>query len=393
MQNSNQKTGLFGLEGAKQATKIQKFNTKLQNYDTSGLKLLPLKTAKPGRIYDDAINCRESSLDRNSQTPLTKKTYNKSNLINIDVFKNKISKLSSRHKYYQLISNISLVIDGLYNFFICEGAHGAGKTTLIKSILESKELVENVDYVRVTGVMSTLAMYNLLEQYKKDKIIILDDVVNSIKEERAVEILKAATDDKKIRTIQYRTTKGQVEEEFEFNSSVIVFTNNPISKKHAALKDRGFFQKLHLSTNEKLEYIKEFFINANLEYANEATTEQRLYVLNCLHRMVDNGYTEFTCRTYIQLLVKFIADEQAFEAVVSEICKLTNESRLRMIMHKYQGEKSRWLELFKEQTGKSQSTYQKTLKRIKEDMDLQTYKSLANNNELLRKEIRNGSKN
>ena len=294
-------------------------------------------------------------------------------LTSLQKLKQKLGEISCGAKYLSFISDAELVIDQKCYLMIIEGDHGAGKTTILRTVLNDKGKVQNLDYIIVSGNITPRALYELLYDYKdKNKIICFDDCLSILKNPISAELVKAAADNKSTRTVTYRTTTdSSIPQSFQFEASVIIFTNTPLDNSNAPLKDRGFFKRLRLKPFEKLEYIKTFLLDKSLmhESLENVTDKEIQHVLTRLEEVVSIGATNFTCRTFEQLLTRYhYAPETLEEALFDLIDTDSKEAILLSVMKEHTGKPKIWKQKFLE-TGKFKDrSYEYALQNLKENL-------------------------
>ena len=155
---------------------------------------------------------------------------------------------------------------------IVTGPPGVGKSFGVEEVLSKHDLLADVannsklkKYEVVKGAMSALGLYSKLYEYKDAKsILVFDDCDSVLQDELSLNILKAALDSSKKRTIHWNTdsrllrTEG-VPNSFEFKGGAIFITNikfeNVRSKKlqdHlGALESRCHYLDLTIDTERE----------------------------------------------------------------------------------------------------------------------------------------------
>jgi len=142
---------------------------------------------------------------------------------------------------------------------ICHSKAGLGKTyNTIKILKKHKK-----EYIYNSGVTTAVALYKLLQD-NNDKIIILDDIETIFKDERIINILKAAlweVDGQ--RTISYKSSAKTLEdykESFIYTGGIIILANEIKGKNdesYKALMSRCLKYELNYTYNEILLLSKE----------------------------------------------------------------------------------------------------------------------------------------
>ena len=138
---------------------------------------------------------------------------------------------------------------GAFNSLFISGRAGTGKTYNVERALRDEGLVEDEDYVLVSGAASVIMMYKKFFQYRNGTLV-FDDCDAVFRDENGRNLMKAALDTKAIRKISYlKKTKavydpkdvdaeeefnlqeaGIVPNSFEFAGRVIFISNLPKDK-------------------------------------------------------------------------------------------------------------------------------------------------------------------
>jgi DNA-binding NarL/FixJ family response regulator len=160
---------------------------------------------------------------------------------------------------------------------IVTGPPGVGKSFGVEEVLSKEDLFNTLGnkrpkYEIVKGAMSAIGLYSKLYHYsEKGNVIVFDDCDSVLLDDLSLNILKAALDSSKKRTISWNTDSRMLRQEgvpdkFEFKAGAIFITNikfeNVRSKKlqdHlAALESRCHYIDLQMDTDrEKVLRIKQ----------------------------------------------------------------------------------------------------------------------------------------
>jgi hypothetical protein len=160
---------------------------------------------------------------------------------------------------------------------IVSGPPGVGKSHGVEKVLGKHDLIATLGdtpskYQVVKGAMSAIGLYCKLFNYAdKDNVLVFDDCDSVFSDELSLNILKAALDSKKNRTIHWNTDSFKLRPEgvpdsFTFRGSAIFITNikfdNVKSKKMrdhlTALESRCHYIDLTIDTDrEKMLRIKQ----------------------------------------------------------------------------------------------------------------------------------------
>ncbi|MGY8864436.1 MAG: ATP-binding protein [Methylophagaceae bacterium] len=160
---------------------------------------------------------------------------------------------------------------------IVSGPPGVGKSHGVEKVLGKHDLIADIAgtpsrYQVVKGAMSAIGLYCKLFNYAdKDNVLVFDDCDSVFSDELSLNILKAALDSKKNRTIHWNTDSFKLRNEgvpdsFTFRGSAIFITNikfdNVKSAKMrdhlTALESRCHYIDLTIDTDrEKMLRIKQ----------------------------------------------------------------------------------------------------------------------------------------
>ena len=170
---------------------------------------------------------------------------------------------------------------------IVSGAPGVGKSFGVEKVLSKHNLMADIandeklkKYEVVKGAMSAIGLYSKLYEYSAEKcILVFDDCDSVLLDDLSLNILKAALDTSKKRTIHWNTDSRLLRQEgvpnsFEFKGGAIFITNinfqNIKSKKlqdHLmALESRCHYIDLTIhSEREKMLRIRQIVSDGMLQ--------------------------------------------------------------------------------------------------------------------------------
>jgi hypothetical protein len=179
---------------------------------------------------------------------------------------------------------------------IVSGAPGVGKSFGVEKVLGKHDLMANIandeklkKYEIVKGAMSAIGLYSKLYEFSAEKnILVFDDCDSVLLDDLSLNILKAALDTSKKRTIHWNTDSRLLRSEgvpnsFEFKGGAIFITNinfqNIKSKKlqdHLqALESRCHYIDLTIHTErEKMLRIKQIVGDGMLAEYDFSAEEQ-----------------------------------------------------------------------------------------------------------------------
>ncbi len=201
-----------------------------------------------------------------------------------------------RERFEILDDMTRAVKKGAVRAMIVSGAPGVGKSFGVEKVLSKHGVMADIagdeklkKYEIVKGAMSAIGLYSKLYEYSGEKnILVFDDCDSVLLDDLSLNILKAALDTSKKRTIHWNTDSRLLRSEgvpnsFEFKGGAIFITNinfqNIKSKKlqdHLmALESRCHFLDLTFhSEREKMLRIRQIVADGMLEEYDFTAEEQ-----------------------------------------------------------------------------------------------------------------------
>jgi len=189
-----------------------------------------------------------------------------------------------RERFDMLKDMTKAVKKGDVRAMIVSGPPGVGKSHGVEEVLERYDTLTSLGasqkYDVVKGAMSPIGLYVKLFNYKdKDNVLVFDDCDAIFEEPLALNILKAALDSKKKRTIHWNTDSFKLRNEgvpdsFEFKGSAIFITNldfrdvksKKIRSHLEALESRCHYMDLTIkSERDKMLRIKQVIMDGMLD--------------------------------------------------------------------------------------------------------------------------------
>lgn len=189
-------------------------------------------------------------------------------------------------------------VDGSVRAMIVVGPPGVGKSFGVEKVLDKSAMFDKIGGTRVRyeivkGAMSAIGLYCKLYNYSDaGNVLVFDDCDSVLMDELSLNILKAALDSSKKRTICWNTDSRMLRQEgvpdrFEFKGSAIFITNIKFEnvrsaklKDHlGALESRCHYLDLTLdTTRDKMLRIKQIMMDGMLDaYEFEEGAKQELY--------------------------------------------------------------------------------------------------------------------
>lgn len=269
--------------------------------------------------------------------------------------------------YWKLRSYVSMLTDGVFDSLAVVAAPGIGKTYQISSALE-RDVGEH-NYVKVSGYCSPLSLYHKLYE-ARGGVLFLDDVSGIPKDERSIELLKAATDTQDgDRVVSWESTSGKVEcpNSFVFDGSIImVFNQVPDSDMLKPLYDRSMDYRLTFTYAERLHIMREVakvpYKDLDLSYA------ERMEAIDFIEENTGPG-DDVSLRTMDKVFKIRVGDPDRWTELAEDQVNPDQELQIvRQLLedHDVMGDA---VAEFKSITDQSRATFYRRKKEIVEDAD------------------------
>lgn len=192
------------------------------------------------------------------------------------------------------------IVKGAFNALFVAGRGGIGKTETIERTLSKLGLQDGKGYFKVSGAASPIGIYATLYRNRKE-IILFDDSDGALADVNARNIIKAATDTKKVRKLSWNKKssfmynpdlEGEEDDEdqetgeerypthFEFTGRVIFISNLPLHKldPDGAIRTRAFIINIDPTEEELYTFMEKILGDIRLE-SGSLTSAQRDKVL------------------------------------------------------------------------------------------------------------------
>lgn len=168
-------------------------------------------------------------------------------------------------KHLILKKFISGISKGYGTSLIVVSPAGYGKTETTIEAMKEMNFVEGRDYIYTSNYITPLELYKLLEKVnrlKEPRILILDDCEETLRNKRAIGLLRSAlweTPLGKRKVFWISGTHRIKHTEFDFIGRVIILLNEMKTKSPIvnALKDRSFFYEIKMDKQEILGLIEQ----------------------------------------------------------------------------------------------------------------------------------------
>jgi hypothetical protein len=238
-----------------------------------------------------AADCATTSIEANYETPKRKEKT-----MQLETDEQAIERIRERFDILEEMTEGA--VDGTVRAMIVVGPPGVGKSFGVEKVLDKSAMFDKIGgrrprYEVVKGAMSAIGLYCKLYNYSGEgNVLVFDDCDSVLMDELSLNILKAALDSSKKRTICWNTDSRMLRSEgvpdkFEFKGSAIFITNIKFEnvrsaklKDHlGALESRCHYLDLTLdTTRDKMLRIKQIMLDGMLDsYEFEDGAKQELY--------------------------------------------------------------------------------------------------------------------
>lgn len=188
---------------------------------------------------------------------------------------------------------------------IC-GPGGLGKSYTVFDCLRRVGMEEctngvDGDFFVIKGFSTPKSLYRLMYE-NRDKVLVFDDCDSILKNETAVNILKAGLDSNPVRTVSWMTERGGGESEdslptrFDFVGKIIFISNLSLEKVPQAIQSRAQYVDVSMSQAQKLERMRGI-IN---DLKPDMPLPEKVEVLNFLEEFKD-GIRDLNIRTFLKV--------------------------------------------------------------------------------------------
>jgi hypothetical protein len=214
---------------------------------------------------------------------------------------------------------------------IVSGPPGVGKSHGVEEVLDRYETMEALGgrktHEVIKGATSAIGLYcKLYKNADKGKVVVFDDCDSIFNDELSLNILKAALDSKKVRTINWNTDSFKLRNEgvpdsFRFEASAIFITNLKFDKvkgklrEHLeALESRCHYMDLTIDTDkEKMLRIKQVTDDGMLDaYDIEDPVKEEIMDFIDVNK---NKLRELSLRTVLKVADLAVAFPDKWEAM------------------------------------------------------------------------------
>jgi hypothetical protein len=254
-----------------------------------------------------------------------------------------IARLGER---FQILTEMTKAVkSGDVRAMIVSGPPGVGKSFGVEKVLSKHDVFATVaddqklkKYEVVKGAMSAIGLYSKLYHFADRKnVLVFDDCDSILLDDLSLNILKAALDSSKKRTISWNTDSSLLRREgvpdsFEFKGGAIFITNIKFdhvkSKKlrdHLeALESRCHYLDLTIdTTREKLLRIEQVVTECGMLDEYELEDYQKLEVVDFVKTNADR-VRELSLRTVLKIADLRVSFPDKWRAVADMTCMRTS---------------------------------------------------------------------
>jgi hypothetical protein len=250
------------------------------------VKVTSMRDVEPA----SAADCATTSIEANYDSPKKKEAK----MIESD--EQAIERIRERFDILEEMTEGA--VDGSVRAMIVVGPPGVGKSFGVEKVLNKAAMFDKIGgkrprYEVVKGAMSAIGLYCKLYNYSDEgNVLVFDDCDSILLDDLSLNILKAALDSSKKRTISWNTDSRMLRSEgvpdkFDFKGSAIFITNIKFEHvKSAKLKDhltalesRCHYLDLTMdTTRDKMLRIKQITMDGMLDhYEFEEGATQEIY--------------------------------------------------------------------------------------------------------------------
>ena len=268
--------------------------------------------------------------------------------------------------FYRSLENyVRMVTGGYSNLLVLDAAGGLGKTYNIKRVLRNEKAED--EWTHTKGFTTPIELFKTLYMaQEEDHILFLDDISGISKNQKALDLLKAATDTEgEENWVEYRSSRGiehprtgePLPQTFCFRGRIIMsFNDTPDSPDFDAFVDRGTYYRMDLDYDDRMSLIREI---AKLDDFSPLSVTEQQETAEWVAVVTDPSI-EVSIRTFenvCQMRHYGQSEEQDWERMALDIFDLDYERYLIVRLMETDLPVMQQIDEFKERTGRSQGHY------------------------------------
>lgn len=271
-----------------------------------------------------------------------------------------------------------MVTGGYHDLFILDAPGGLGKTYNVREVLSDQ--LEPEQWTHERGFTTPLELYKTLYMAQEgDHVLFLDDMSGLKNKQKAIDMLKAATETQGVENwVSYNTSKDidhptlpneTLPSQFCFRGGIIIsFNETPDNADFNALKDRGVYYNFDLTYDERISLIRDV---AKLSHFHDGLTVTEQQEVAEWVNSVTNSSMEVSLRTFEEVCdMRHFGqlEDEKWREMAFDVFDLNYEKHLIIQLRKESElDIGAQIEYFESQTGKSRTYYYKLLNEIKEE--------------------------
>ena len=228
----------------------------------------------------------------------SKETYEPSNKAK-ELEEKGLERLTFEQQLDDMRQAVRLLSRNVTNAVFIGGRGGVGKTFNVEEVLDEMGLQDGDGYFKNAGSISAAGLYRLLFKHRNE-LIMFDDSDNVFGDQEARNILKGATDTKKVRKLAWSKQSGDIvpadefsddDEEagrvpsfFEFTGKIIFISNLPTDKldPDGALRTRGILIDIDPTDEEVYDLMEKIVDQFEIAEGLDLSNAERLEVVDAL---------------------------------------------------------------------------------------------------------------
>jgi len=282
-------------------------------------------------------------------------------------------------QYYGNLRNyVRMVTGGYQNLLLLDAKGGLGKTYNVRQTL-SAECEGDDKWIHQKGFTTPIELYKTLWMARReDTVLFLDDMSGVTNNQKAIDMLKAATEtDDDENFVEYRTSQdidhptidgATLPNTFTFRGRIVMsFNDTPDNHHFDALRDRGIDYHLSFTYQERLDLVSEV---AKLDDFSDLSVEEQKDTAEWIATTTNAGI-DVTLRTFEEVCaMRAFANDtgESWEKMALEVFDM-NYAKYLIIEMRERMEMTidEQVEQYKEKTGYSKSHYYDTWDSIRDE--------------------------
>lgn len=227
-----------------------------------------------------------------------------------------LEKVAYEDQLEDLKNLVILTVKGASNALFVAGRGGVGKTYTVEEVLHKVGLRDGDGYFKQTGSASAAGIYRLLFQHRKE-LVLFDDADGALADQDGRNLIKAATDTKKVRKLAWaknaknlvdadEITDAQIEAgmlptSYEFTGRIVFISNLSIDKldPDRALRTRALMISIDPTDEEVVAFMRKIVDTIPIEDGLTLDNKDRLEVLDLIDQ---GGRSELNIRKLVRSL-------------------------------------------------------------------------------------------